>query len=62
MSTSQILISEVQQGYKVDPYWDNAAMLLLNAVIAFLVEECRPYERTLENLRKLVCAFEITDM
>ena len=62
LSTSQILVSEVQQGYKVDPYWDNASMLLLNAVIAFLVEECRPYERTLENLRKLVCAFEITDM
>lgn len=62
LSTSQILVSEVQPGYKVDPYWDNASMLLLNAVIAFLVEECRPYERTLENLRKLVCAFEITDM
>lgn len=57
LATSAILVSEVHPGYHVDPYWDNAAMLMLNAVIAYLSNECRPSERTLANLRKLVCAF-----
>ena len=57
LATSAILVSEVHPGYHVDPYWDNAAMLMLNAVIAYLANECRPSERTLANLRKLVCAF-----
>lgn len=61
LATSALLVSEVHPGYRVDPYWDNAATLLLNSIIAFLVEECRPAERTLENLRKLVCAFEVSD-
>ena len=61
LEISSILVSEVHPGYYDDPYWDNAATLLLNAVIAYLVEECRPSERTLANLRKLVCAFVAKD-
>ena len=61
LATSAILISEVHPGYKVDPYWDNSATLLLNAVIAYLVYECRPLDRTLANVRKLICNFEISE-
>ena len=61
LELSSILVSEVHPGYYDDPYWNNAAMLMLNAVIAYLVEECRPSERTLANLRKLICAFVATD-
>lgn len=61
LATSAILVSEVHPGYHVDPYWDNTATLMLNAVIAYLMEECRPSERTLANLRKLVCAFVVRE-
>lgn len=58
---SNILVSEVRHDYRVDAYWDNAAQLLLNAIIGYMVDECRPTERNLNNLRKLVCALEVSD-
>lgn len=61
LATSAIFVSEVHPGYHVDPYWDNTATLMLNAVIAYLTEECRPSERTLTNVRKLVCAFVVRE-
>lgn len=57
LAVSAILISELHPGYHTDPYWDNASMLLLNSIIAYLLEACRPSERALDNVRKLICAF-----
>ncbi len=56
LMVSSILVTELNGRLAYDPYWDNAAMLLLNAVTAFLVQECASKERTLANLRKLICA------
>lgn len=61
VATSSIIVSELHPGYRQDPYWDNASTILLNSIIAYLVEECRPSERTLESVRKLICAFEVAD-
>lgn len=61
VETSSIIVSELHPGFRQDPYWDNASTILLNAIIAYLIEECRPSERTLENVRKLICAFEVAD-
>ncbi len=61
LAISNILVSEVNGILPPDPYWDNASQLLLNAVIAYMVEECPPTERTLTNLRKLICALKLSD-
>lgn len=59
LAVSEILVSEVRGRYMADPYWDNAATSLLQAVLAYLVYECRPAERTLTNVQKLICALQI---
>lgn len=59
LAVSSIIVSELHLGNNHDPYWDNASLLLINAVIAFMLEECRPSEQTLANLRKLICAFKV---
>lgn len=58
LAVSSIIVSEVHPGHRMDPYWDNASMLLLNSIIAYLIETCSPSERTLHNVRKLICAFD----
>lgn len=61
LATSAILASEVRGDCHIEPYWDNAAMLLLNTVIAYLVEEVNPEERTLESIQKLVSLFRASE-
>lgn len=61
LMVSNILVSDVSGDHPVDPYWDQAAMLLVTSAIAYLMEECRPAERTLANLQKMICALKISD-
>ena len=61
LAISEILISETVGIYTKDPYWDLAALGLLQAVLAYLVYECKPVERTLGNLQKLVSALKINE-
>ena len=58
LAVSSILMSEVHADHPSDPYWENASTQLLQCIIAYLLETCRPFERTLHNVRKLVCAFD----
>lgn len=59
LAVSSILVSEVRPGYPSDPYWDNASTQLLQCIIAYLLEMHKPFERTLNSVRKLVCAFDV---
>ena len=61
LAVSTILVSDIHGSVAVDPYWDQSAILLMNAVMAYLMEQCTPTERTLANVRKLVCALKISD-
>ena len=56
---ANIIVSTQQEHSHVDPYWNNAAILLLQACIAYLHTQARPAERTLTNLQKMVCAFSV---
>ena len=41
-----------QQGN--DPFWDNASLLLFNAVFFYLKEKCNPEDRNLINVKRLI--------
>lgn len=58
---SKIIVSDLVKSYNQDPYWDDTATLLINAVASYLVFECRPSERTFVNLQKLIFAHLIND-
>ena len=45
----------------MDPFWDQAAQLLVQSLISCLIEDMRPEDRTLHSLMKLVCACEIEE-
>lgn len=44
-----------------DPFWDLATELLFTSLIAFIYEECRPDEKNLSSLQKLLLACQITE-
>ena len=54
VSTAHMLIYEGEKGNHVDPFWDQAAQLLVQALIAYLKESQRADEQNLHNLLKLV--------
>lgn len=54
VSTAHMLIYEGEKGNHVDPFWDQAAQLLVQALIAYLKESQREDEQNLHNLLKLV--------
>lgn len=54
VSTAHMLIYGEGRGNHVDPFWDQAAQLLLQALIAYLKEGCKPDEQNLHYLLKLV--------
>lgn len=62
IATSSILVSELKANFgNWDPYWDNAGTLLLNAIIAYLVFECRKNDQTLANIQKLISNFAVRE-
>lgn len=54
VSTAHMLIYGEGKGNHVDPFWDQASQLLLQALIAYLQEACKPNEKNLHYLLKLV--------
>lgn len=58
MAITKVLVAEDQKRAK-DPFWPNSAQLFANALIGYLVFECRPSERNLSSLMKLLTAFEV---
>ncbi len=58
---SDIIVSTQQEYNRKDPYWDDSALLMLSAVAAYMCEELRPSERTLHNLKRLICCFSVRD-
>ncbi len=54
MSTAHMLIYDKETGNHVDPFWDQASQLLVQALIAYLKEAHGPEEQNLHNLLKLV--------
>ncbi len=49
-----IVYSSGQNGYKADPFWDEAAELLLESLIAYLYENGREEEMNLASVQKLL--------
>ena len=49
-----IVYSSGQNGFKADPFWDEAAEILLQSLIAYLYETCGIGDRNLENVQKLL--------
>lgn len=47
--------------YGGDPFWEQSADLLLTALIGYLYEHRPKWERTLENLQKLIVACEVSE-
>ncbi len=45
----------------IDPFWDEAAQLLIQAVMAYLIETCELKERTLHNVLKMVAECQIDE-
>ena len=45
----------------VDPFWDEAAQLLMQAVMAYLIEVYEPGERNLHNVLKIVAACQVDE-
>ncbi len=46
---------------RMDPFWDESAQLLVQALIAFLIERKRPEEANLHNILKLATSCEINE-
>ena len=44
-----------------DPFWDNATKALLSAICFYLYYECRPEERTIANIMRLLRCLEVRD-
>lgn len=49
-----IVYSSGQNGYRADPFWDEAAEILLQSLIAYLYEGYGKNERNLENVQRLI--------
>jgi len=58
LSITKVLLSDEMEK-TVDQFWPNAAQLMANALIGYLVYETRRSECTLESLIKLLKSFEI---
>ena len=58
-----IVYSSGQNGYKADPFWDEAAELLLQSLIGYLYEGYGKCDRNLENVQKLLelCTIDEND-
>lgn len=56
-----IIYSKGQDGYKPDPFWDEASELLLQALIAYLCEGFRNSEQNLRSIQKLIDACNIDE-
>lgn len=49
------LIENTNKGQKGgDPFWDNASLLLFNAVFFYLKEKCNPEDRNLINVKTMI--------
>lgn len=58
---SSIIVGSQTAAIRSDPYWDNAALLLLQSCIAYLNTTIRPTDQTLTSLQRLICAFAPND-
>ena len=56
-----IIYYKGQDGYKPDPFWDEASELLLQALIAYLYEGFRSSEQNLRSVQKLIDACNIDE-
>lgn len=54
VTTAHMLIYDGNQGNHADPFWDQAAQLLVQSLIAYLRESCAKHEQNFHNLLKLV--------
>lgn len=51
---AHMLIYQRKGGHHTDPFWDEASQLLVQAVIAYLRERCKPNDQNLRSVLKLV--------
>ena len=51
---AHMLVYQRKEGGHKDPFWDKASQLLVQALIAYLREECEPWEQNLYSLMKLI--------
>lgn len=58
---AHMLIYQKKAGGSVDPFWDQASQLLLQAVIAYLREEWNEEDQNLHNVMRVISMCEIDE-
>ncbi len=61
VKVAHMMIYQEKEGGHVDPFWDQASQLLLQACIAYVVETMPYFRRTFELVMKLVSACRIDE-
>ncbi len=57
----EFLMINVHAASTKDPFWDEAAKMLISAICFYLYKECRPSERTFANVLKMLRAASGTE-
>lgn len=50
-----------QQFVRVDPFWEESGEMLLSALIGYVWKYCRPEERTMQSIFKLINACQVAE-
>ena len=59
LKIANMLIYQKKDGGHYDPFWDESGQLLLQALIAYLMEAEHPRDRTLHNLLELLTLCQV---
>ena len=55
---AHMLIYQRKGGYHIDPFWDQASQLLVQAVIAYLRERCKPGDQSLHSVLRIINLYQ----
>lgn len=59
VKVAHMMIYQDRDKGRADPFWDRSAQLLLQSLIAYLMEACNEEDRILHNINRLVAACQI---
>lgn len=61
VKVAHMLIFQRKDRGHVDPFWDDASQLLIQSIIAYLMEACGANEQNLHNMMKLIALCQVTE-